>query len=96
MKKTLLFIIILFAIISCDDSVEIPLKKQEKLTTVEILNNVDSTLQVSIVENKDIYVIKNGVTIANGYNDNTSLILAFILGLIWGFFIGIIPFNIME
>jgi len=93
MKKTLLFIIILFAITSCNDSVEIPLKKQEKLTTVEILNNVDSTLQVSIVKNEDIYVIKNGVAIAKGYKNNTGILIVLLLGLLWGYMIRILIHN---
>ncbi len=89
MKKTLLFIIVLFAITSCDDSVKVAADKQASTTTVEMLQNVDSTLQVSIVDDY-IYVIDNGVVIAKGDKHRTVLLILFLIGFMAGTLIGFI------
>jgi hypothetical protein len=78
MKK--LFILLVFTIMlsSCDNNVMVE-KSNATVTTVEILNNIDTTLQVAILNSNAIYVTKDNLVIAKGTNNDMT---AFLFGLI--------------
>jgi hypothetical protein len=82
MKK--LFILLVFTIMlsSCDNNVMVE-KDNETVTTVKILNNIDTTLQVAILNSTEIYVTKDNLVIAKGTNnDMTALLVGLIMGAI--------------
>jgi hypothetical protein len=96
MKKLLLLFSLIIILSSCDDSVMIT-KNNEALTTVEMLKNVDTTLQVSILKNEVIYAIKDNVVIAKGSQDITKELITAIFCLSIGFALGaVITITIIE
>jgi hypothetical protein len=88
MKKFLLFIAILLSLSSCDSTVSVREEDRAKVTTLEVLQNVDTTLQVSIINDYNVYILKNDVVVAKARAEGgTVVIVAWLFGIIIGIFI---------
>lgn len=59
-------LLILLLLTSCENA-DVTVKNGPKETTMEVLNNIDTTANVAIVDNV-IYVVKDGTVVAKGAN----------------------------
>ena len=62
--KKLILLLIVFTTLSCDDTINVE-QNPERVTTLEILSNIDSTYQVSILK-EDIYLFQDSTLIYHG------------------------------
>lgn len=76
MKKIFLILLVIVGLSSCDDTIK-PINNSDKETTLEVLNNVDTTSNVAIID-YTVYIVKDGkVThkVINYHSDVLTLII---------------------